>query len=754
MNALSPRLLRGAHRTSFALAALFALSSLGADATAQGASPEAFAHPDGTTHWYEVVATPQGITWRDAARAAAERGGYLATITSAAENTHVFGLLDDAQYWQANPGLNQSEGPWLGGRQQPGSTEPSAGWAWNELEGWSASFWRSGQPDDDSGANRVHFAAPLGTRAATWGDALRTRTMPGYVVEYAGPFVKRTVGLIQRQEGSFDGYTLVSPLSSQYVYLVDERGRQVHHWVSRHLPGAVTFLRDNGNLVRAGDIGNPLFPAGNGGVIEELAWDSTPVWTYTYSTNKYSQHHDVDVLPNGNYLILVWEEKSAAEAIAAGRDPSTIADGRIVYDRLIEVQPTGPTTGKIVWEWDLWDQLVQDFDSSKANYGDPRDPGLVDINFDAVLGDEDWTHSNAVSYNAALDQIAISVRHFSEVWIIDHSTTTAEARTGSGGRSGKGGRILYRWGNPQTYRAGTANDKKLFWQHDCTWVPGDQPGEWHIMVFNNGNGRPVPAWSSVDEWKLPTPDANGVYPRPNAAFGPTQLHWDYTAPVREEMFAPFISGAQRLPNGNTLVTAGVTGWGLEVTDAKQVVWEYKNMVAGPQIFMQGSDNVPVPFVFRMYRYAADHPALKGRVLKATEPAEGYDSVLLIEGSTAPHFADIGTKVEFALRSRPQDAGKFYLLASSLTKSPLQLDYRFLRVGYDAIFDLSVGQGAPGVFQGFFGTLSSVGRSKAWFDVPNLPALRGLELFTAGMVFDPAARSGVGMLSNQVRLRLR
>ncbi|MGC8644373.1 MAG: hypothetical protein ACP5XB_31305, partial [Isosphaeraceae bacterium] len=59
-----------------------------------------------------------------------------------------------------------------------------------------------------------------------------------------------------------------------------------------------------------------------------------------------------------------------------------------------------------------------------------------------------------------LDQILLSVHSFSEIWIIDHGTTTAEAATHKGGRSGKGGDLLYRWGNPQAYRAGTAADQQ------------------------------------------------------------------------------------------------------------------------------------------------------------------------------------------------------------------------------------------------------------------------------------------------------
>src|SRR5262249_18013735 len=136
------------------------------------------------------------------------------------------------------------------------------------------------------------------------------------------------------------------------------------------------------------------------------------------------------------------------------------------------------TTGEVVWEWHLWDHLVQDFDKGKANFGDvAAHPELVNINFGedelpAVVaakdgkdkpkpdgddpaasrpprGDPDYTHFNGVAYNPDLDQIAVSVWKFSEFWVIDHGTTTAEAAGHKGGRQGKGGDLLYRWGNPR-----------------------------------------------------------------------------------------------------------------------------------------------------------------------------------------------------------------------------------------------------------------------------------------------------------------
>jgi hypothetical protein len=181
-----------------------------------------------------------------------------------------------------------------------------------------------------------------------------------------------------------------------------------------------------------------------------------------------------------------------------------------------------------------------------------------------------------VAYDAGLDQIMLTVRAFSEFWIIDHSTTTAEARGHNGGRSGRGGDLLYRWGNPQAYRAGPKKDQRLFSPHGAHWIPRGLPGAAHVLVFNNGVGRPGSDFSSVDEIVLPV-DAEGRYLRkPGSGYGPDKPVWSFTAPVKTEFFAPLLSSAQRLPNGDTMICDGVSGTLFEVTSDQQVVWKQKS----------------------------------------------------------------------------------------------------------------------------------------------------------------------------------
>jgi hypothetical protein len=420
----------------------------------------------------------------------------------------------------------------------------------------------------------------------------------------------RRTGVLRSGPDAFVGYTLFAPLRSTTTYLIDMQGHLVHSWQSDAPPGNAVYLLENGHLLRSEQIrGNPTFHGGGlGGRIREYAWDGDLVWEYVYADERHMQHHDLEPLPNGNVLLIAWERKSRQEAIAAGRDPGRLGPVGLWPDHIVEVKPSRPRVGTIVWEWHVWDHLIQDHDPTKANYGVVADhPELIDINFDGrsapltaeeqrrleALGyavppsgpqpqdfHPDWNHTNSVAYNAELDQIALSVLGFNEIWVIDHSTTTEEATGHTGGRYGKGGDLLYRWGNPRAYRAGSAADQQLFAQHDARWVPRGFPGAGNLLVFNNGLRRPEGECSSVDEIRPPI-DGEGRYDlRVGDAFGPAKPAWTYTAQPKPSFFAGHISGAQRLPNGNTLICSGEEGRFFEVDRRGRTVWEYVNPFGG------------------------------------------------------------------------------------------------------------------------------------------------------------------------------
>ncbi|MFO0970275.1 MAG: aryl-sulfate sulfotransferase [Gemmataceae bacterium] len=408
---------------------------------------------------------------------------------------------------------------------------------------------------------------------------------------------------------AFKGYTLIAGLNDHKTYLIDMDGRVVNTWESDTNPGASAYLLDNGNLLRSGSLGSkaPFNIPAVGGRVQEFTWDGKLVWDYTYSTKDRVPHHDITPLPNGNVLLIISDRKSASDVLAAGRRPDTVRD-HLQVDGLIEVKKTGPKSGEIVWEWNTLDHIIQDHDKTKPNFGKvSAHPELVDINYgqglfgkivakkdeaDKLRGlgylggpvgkgggfnpQADWMHTNAVAYNEELDQIMLSIHAFNEIWIIDHGTSKAEAASHKGGKQGRGGDLLYRWGNPQAYRSGTNADQRLFGQHNAHWIPKGLPGAGNIIVFNNGMRRPDGNYSSVDEIAPPLTKTGGYERKPGLSFGPESAEWSYTAPKKSDFYAMVISGAHRLPNGNTIICSGTNGTVFEVTSSKEMVWKFVN----------------------------------------------------------------------------------------------------------------------------------------------------------------------------------
>ncbi|HLQ38085.1 MAG TPA: aryl-sulfate sulfotransferase, partial [Planctomycetota bacterium] len=365
------------------------------------------------------------------------------------------------------------------------------------------------------------------------------------------------------------GFRLFGPLGGTDTWLVDNTGAVVHTWPSTFGPGLGVYLRDDGTLLRA--INSALVPGslpGTGGGLQRMAFDGTLLWDYRFASPGLLDHHDITPMPNGNVLLIVWEDKTAAQAIAAGRNPALTTGTVFRPDSIYEVQQTGPTSGTVVWSWHVWDHLIQDFDPTKANFGVVGShPERVDVNFGSVS--DDWNHCNGLDYDPIHDRIVLSAPRQNEVWIIDHSTTTAEAAGSTGGRWGKGGDLLYRWGNPQTYRAGTASDQQLFFEHNPRFIPPSYPGGNNLTVFNNNF---TATNSAVFELVLPMDAAGNFVLGSNGRYGPLAPIWNYTAVGFD---SPIISSAQRLPNGNTLICSGAQGHLFEVTSGGLAVWQFQ-----------------------------------------------------------------------------------------------------------------------------------------------------------------------------------
>jgi hypothetical protein len=468
-------------------------------------------------------------------------------------------------------------------------------------------------------------------------------------------------GLRLRRDGAQEGLTLIAPLNSKQVHLVDLDGEVVHTWRCDHVPAGATYFLESGNLLRTAMIeGNPRFHGGGiGGRIEERSWSGELLWEYELANDQRTTHHDICRLPNGNVLAIAYEYHAPEEAFAKGLAIDQIDDKDGLWcDVVIEIEPVRPRGGKIVWEWRSFDHLVQDLDPEQEGYGKPADhPGRIDVNckhrFDRVESDEeraareerqrqiralgytggkeavaaeqdgekkaekkkrkhgaDWLHLNTVGHLAEHDLLVLSTPDLSEIWVLDHSTTTTEAASDRGGRWGRGGELLYRFGNPRNYGCGRTEDRTLFYQHQPTWLPGEKPGELALLFFNNGAGRPGQEHSSVEEVRLPFTPEQGFAKEARQAFPAPKELWRYADP--EKLFSPFISGAQRLPNGNTLICEGARGRVLEVTRSGEVVWDYYNPLGGDVKPAEQQGKAPPHALFRATRIPKDHPGLAGR----------------------------------------------------------------------------------------------------------------------------------------------
>lgn len=420
------------------------------------------------------------------------------------------------------------------------------------------------------------------------------------------------LGVLVNLEQALDGYTFIAPRDDGQAYVVDNAGGVIKEWDFGALTREIHFL-ESGNVVvvKGSNVELDKTYIGLGypsdGAVAEYTWDGDLVWEYPFLDPTWRHHHGIDILPNGNFVAIVWDYYLLDEAIAMGLDPAIAAeifpdDEAIFPDTIVEIDPA---SGDAVWEWRSWDHLVQNLDPDLPDYAEPSArPERLDINYHQYTakdipaswsaGPADWHHSNMVNYNPELDQIVMSVLRFDEFWVIDHGLTREEA-------AGPAGDLLYRWGNPFAYDGGhIVDDRQLFQQHDVQWIDEGMPGAGNILVYNNRNNlvrENEPSedeYSSILEIKLPLLD-DGSYDWSVDA----EIVWQYD----RDFYSRFISGVQRLPNGNTLITEGIPGRLIEVTPAGRVVWEFVN---------------PTPAesnrIFRARKYAADHPGFAGKDL--------------------------------------------------------------------------------------------------------------------------------------------
>lgn len=435
---------------------------------------------------------------------------------------------------------------------------------------------------------------------------------------------------------SYAGYTLF-PMGFE-AHLIDNCGYKVHSWNTDNTSSLGCYLLPNGNLLWPSRLpSNTTFVGGGGGGgrIDIYNSNSQLGWRYDYYVpNGYAAHHDVEPLPSGNFLVIAWEEIPANQLIALGKDPSTNTVN-FWSERIVEMQPVGINQVNILWEWHMVDHLIQDFDPALPNYGNPANfPNRMNINVNPSA--TDWLHMNGIEYIEEYNQILFSCRHINEIMVIDHSTSTLEAATGSGGQQGMGGDILWRYGNPVNYDRGTASDKVLYGQHDARWIPPNStsPHAGKITVFNNGGGQNLGLGniSTADVIDAPVNSA-GAWTQPTGMnpFNPVYPDFIfYTGPGPTGTFTSSNQGGvEPLPNGNLLVCNANQAELIELDINDNVVWEYEVPISSS--------------VFKVNRYDQTAPELSTFSLVPTTTIESPPASASV-GCTVSYPCAIGLSI--------------------------------------------------------------------------------------------------------------
>ncbi|MBP9812241.1 aryl-sulfate sulfotransferase, partial [Candidatus Gracilibacteria bacterium] len=289
---------------------------------------------------------------------------------------------------------------------------------------------------------------------------------------------------------------------------------------------------------------------GYGGITALMGTGGELLWKYEISSSGTIAHHDALLLPNGNILTMVWHKIEKKDVKKYGYT----LDVDIYPERIVEIDPKKNT---IVWRWDSMDHIIQNTDPKAANYGDiSKRPEKININH--IQSQSGMVmHGNGLAYDAKNDLIYMSVYNFSEVWVIDHSTTPDEVRTGKGGKYNRGGDLVYRFGNPSAYGG---SGTRLFYSNHHPSFSDDTT----FLIYSNGI-KANPEQSTAYELRLPK-----ELDEKKPTLSPPEVVWSYTHP---DLFYDKVGGVVKAPNGNYILTEG-DGKIWEVTPEKELVWTY------------------------------------------------------------------------------------------------------------------------------------------------------------------------------------
>jgi len=526
-----------------------------------------------------------------------------------------------------------------------------------------------------------------------------------------------TTGLLyyDQSQASTDGYILYAPKQNGTTYLMNKAGQVLKTWQSETGPGQKAIITPDGYFYRAGNAKGDLptiIARAQAGTFEKQTWDGELLWDFEYVKDDAISHHDFTVLPNGNILAMVVEKKTYDEAIAAGFLPENLMEDGISAESVLEFAPdaldeNGVYRGyQIVWEWHLWDHLVEPEFASEH-------PELYVIGGSSAR--LNWNHGNGIDYNEELNQIALSFRNGDEIIVFeytgDQANGTEIAAGHTGGELGKGGDLLYRWGNTAQY--GRDDIHLSYSQHAVNWIPEGYPGAGNLMIFINGsNSRP---YSTVGEIASQWDDATQSYPdisSSDAHWGPDSLVWQWNADNDYDIYSSDSSGAQRLKNGNTLIAFGIFGLLYEVTPDQEIVWKYKCPVDrdGPLSYnadIGTTSDGSLGRVFKVKEYEPDYSGFDGKDLAPIADAiELYGDSGPLDG---PAHLDDGLDLPWP----PTITDTTHNPATPTESDPVWVTTEVTDDGNVADVTLSYATGQPGEETTVFLETMTAAADKAW-----------------------------------------
>lgn len=369
-----------------------------------------------------------------------------------------------------------------------------------------------------------------------------------------------------------DTYFLIADQQNNEAHLINYAGDELFNWdFNSNLGNDINMLSDGSMLVCLKDNNASITYGGYGGIFRKINADQSIEWEVSYSSSDYTAHHDVEYLSNGNIIFPAWGEISQTEAAEEGFGGSY----NLNPESIIELNPL---TQEIVWEWHAMDHIIQDLDETKANYGSiAENPNKIDVNYNyQTRNNGDIMHINGLTLDEKNNLLYLTVNNYSEIWVLDHSTSTAEASTNSGGNYGLGGDLVYRFGNPETYdNIGKSTLNNVHYPN--LLKSGNM-----LAYANNVYGNQ----SEVVEYEL-NPPYNLVAGQDNEP----KVVWSFTD---NDLYSSGLSSAVRMKNGNTLIAEGRDGTLWEVTDGGDTDWFYKTNYAT---------------IWRAYVFYADDPAI-------------------------------------------------------------------------------------------------------------------------------------------------